>query len=280
MDIAEQIRIDPDVIEVALLSQPQSACPVVHHFGPGVYIREVTIPAGSYALGNLQLFEHLNIVIRGKVAVIGDSGVRVIEGPSIFTGQPGRKLGYCIEECVWQNVYPNPDNCRDIETLENRWTEKSEVAKMFGKLYMECLSDQRQADRDDFERVLKESGLSAEQVRKESEVDNVVAMPTEYAARLSVRDSHIEGKGLFLSSAASAGDVIAPARIGDRRTIAGRYVNHAKTPNCAYRKDHNGDVWLYALRDIAGCIAGHHGEELTADYMQAALTSGRLEVEK
>jgi SET domain-containing protein len=74
--------------------------------------------------------------------------------------------------------------------------------------------------------------------------------------------------------------MIAPARIGDKRTIAGRYVNHAQNPNCAFRKDESGGVWLYALRDIAGCTAGHHGEELTADYMQAALTSGRLEVEK
>jgi hypothetical protein len=243
-----------------------------------VYIREVTIPAGSYALGNLQLFEHLNIVIRGKVAVIGDSGVRVIEGPSIFTGQPGRKLGYCIEECVWQNVYPNPDNCRDIETLENRWTEKSAIAKQFLKIYAECLSEQRQADRDDFERVLKETGLSAEQVQKESEVDDLIAMPAEYATRLSVRDSHIHGKGLFLSSPVLAGQIVAPARIGEHRTDAGRYVNHSKTPNCFYKKDSSGDIWLCALRDIDGCVGGHHGEELTADYLQAATISGRIEV--
>jgi hypothetical protein len=278
MDIAEQIRIDPNVIEAAMLSQPQAECPVVHHFGPGVYIREVTLKAGAYALGHFQRFERLDIVLRGKVAIICDDGVRVIEGPCMFVGQPGRKLGYCIEECVWQNVYPNPDNCRDIETLEARWAEKSAVAKLFDQLYLECLAEQHQGDRDDFAKMLDKDVVSAE--RTESEIANLTELPTEYASRLSVRNSPIEGRGLFLSSPAKEGEMIAPARIGEKQTIAGRYVNHAKNPNCAFRKDESGGVWLYALRDIAGCTAGHYGEELTVDYTQAAIISGRLEVKK
>jgi hypothetical protein len=226
-------NIDPDVLEPYLLSHAQAPAPVAHHFGPGVYVREVTIPAGAYALGNRQKFEHLNIVIKGKVAMIDEQGVKVVSAPLIFTGQPGRKLGYVIEECVWWNIYPNPDECRDIEELEKRWTERSPIAQEFIGYYDEAMERQREADRMDYAQLLETIGMTDEEVRAEAENHgDMVDLPNEYAARVSIRKSPIAGKGLFLSAPASAGEMIAPAKIGESRTIAGRYVNHARTPNC------------------------------------------------
>ena len=276
----EVANIDPDMLEPYLLTFPQAPCPVVHHFGPGVYIREVTIPKGAIAMGHKQRHEHLNIVLKGSVAIIGDDGqVRVISAPAIFTGQPGRKVGGCIEDCVWHNVYPNPDDCRDIEILEARWLEKTDAAIEYERLYTECLSKHHDHDRADFAFMLDEMGVTAKQVREESEIQtDIVQLPSEYSTRLSVRQSAIEGRGLFLSSQASAGEVIAPARIGDNRTIAWRYVNHAKSPNCEYRPMPDGNIYLVALVDINGAIGGSAGCELTADYRQARSVSGRIEV--
>lgn len=272
--------IDPDVIEPYLLSQAQAQCPVAHYFGPGVYIREVTIPAGAYALGNRQKHEHLNIVIKGKVAMIDEQGVKTVEGPAIFTGKPGRKLGYVLEDCVWQNIYPNPDNCRDIETLEDRWTEKSEIAKEFLGYYHEASERLRQDDRKDYANLLAAIGMTEDQVRQESEItQDMVDLPDEYMARLTIRKSPIEGKGLFLSASAKQGEFIAPARIDDCRTVAGRYVNHAANPNCHYVKQGNV-IYLVALRDINGCAGGHAGEELTVNYLDALQVGGRIEVTK
>lgn len=270
-------NIDPDVIEPYLLSHAQASCPVAHHFGPGVYVREVTIPAGSYALGNRQKSEHLNIVIKGKVAMIDKDGVKVVEGPLIFTGQPGRKLGYVVEECVWWNIYPNPDNCRDIEELEKRWTERSAIADEYIGYYDEAMSKSREADRQDYAELLQAIGYTDEQARAESEnLGDMVDLPSEYAARFSIRKSHIAGKGLFLSVPAEPGELLAPAKIGDNRTIAGRYVNHAKSPNCEYVQI-DGTIWLKAIESIQGCLGGHVGDELTVNYMQALQVSKRLE---
>ena len=41
-------------LEAVFLEQPQVDCPVVHRFGPGIYIREVTIPAGALSIGHYQ----------------------------------------------------------------------------------------------------------------------------------------------------------------------------------------------------------------------------------
>lgn len=273
-------KIDPDILEPYLLSASQADCPVVHHFGPGVYVREVTIPKGALAMGHKQRFEVLNIVLKGSVAIIDDGAVKVISAPTIFVGKPGRKLGYCIEECVWQNVYANPDNERDIETLENRYLDKSEFYRSFHKTYIEELGKMYQEERDDYALMLAETGFSEDQVRAETEIsEDMVDLPETYSVRLSVRPSPIEGRGLFISHPAKAGDLIAPARIAGNRTIAGRYVNHSHNPNCKYERIGN-NVVLIAIKDIGGAAGGSPGDELTADYRQALVASGRIEVKK
>jgi hypothetical protein len=271
-------RINPDVLEPFLLSQPQVPCPVVHHFGPGVYVREVSMGKGTYAMGNRQKSEHLNIVIKGKVAMIDEKGVNVVSGPSIFTGKPGRKLGYVVEDCVWWNVYPNPDECRDIEELEKRWTERSPIAEEFIGYYDEALAKHYESDRVDYAKVLASLGITDEQVRAETEnKSDLVDLPNEYASRVSIRKSPIQGKGLFLSSSAESGELIAPSRIGANRTIAGRYVNHSARPNCEYVVI-GENIWLKSIKPVNGCMGGRNGDELTVNYLQALKVAGRLEV--
>ena len=41
---------DVEKLEAAFLEQEQADCPVQHHFGPGVYIREVVLPNDSHCL--------------------------------------------------------------------------------------------------------------------------------------------------------------------------------------------------------------------------------------
>ena len=276
----ELANLNPDVLEPYLLTLPQAPCPVVHHFGPGLYVREVTIPSGAFAMGHKQRFEHLNIVLKGSVAVLNDDGsVSVIKAPALFVGKPGRKVGACIDECVWQNVYANPDNCRDIETLEARYLEKTDIALAYERLYVDCLSKHHESDREDYAELLSELGMTDEQVMAETEIQSdMIDLPNEYATKVSIRPSPIQGKGLFLSSPADAGEVIAPARIGNCRTIAGRFVNHSKSPNCEYRKMPSGDIYLVAKAEINGALGGSAGCELTADYRQALEVSGRMEV--
>ena len=49
--------VDPakiEKVESHLLDLPQVECPVVHHFGPGIYIREVTLPRSEEHTSELQ----------------------------------------------------------------------------------------------------------------------------------------------------------------------------------------------------------------------------------
>jgi len=261
-------------VESHLLDLPQVECPVVHHFGPGIYIREVTLPAGTLAIGHAQRFEHLNIMLAGAVAMIGDDGqTKVLRAPMIFVGKPGRKLGYVLETCIWQNVYATEE--RDIDKLESMFLDKSSTWQAHAEASKQLESYHRREDREDFELVVRLAGFTPDVVRAQSEnTDDQIAMPSGFAPKFTVRDSAIEGKGVFLSAPVDQGEVIAPACIDGMRTPAGRYTNHSKTPNAKFVKDESGGIWLVATHRIAGCIGGSQGEEVTIDYRQALALSG------
>ena len=262
-------------LESHMLDLPQVECPVVHHFGPGIYVREVTLPAGAFTVGHAQRHEHLNIMLTGAVAILDDNGqVKVLRAPMIFVGQPGRKVGLILETCTWQNIYPNPDNERDIDALEDRWLDKSSTWQAHQAASQLSLIDGHDVDRADFAALVKEAGFDEATVRTQSEFEGDQMPLPDGFAKVTVRPSPIEGLGVFLSAPAEQGELIGPARLSGFRTPLGRYTNHSLVPNAAFVKADNGDIYLYALRRIAGCAGGSQGEEVTIDYRQALALSG------
>ena len=114
-----------DSVEAAMLDMPQIDCPLTHHFGGGIYIREGFIAAGTYIIGHTHKKHTMNVLLKGKMAVFVNGEVKVIEGPFIFVSEPGRKLGYAIEDCVFQNIHPTEST--DIDEIEAEFIEKSEA---------------------------------------------------------------------------------------------------------------------------------------------------------
>lgn len=256
-------------LESHMLQLPQAECPVEHYFGPGVYIREVTLPAGVLAVGHTQKHSQLNVMISGSVAMLDDAGnVKVLKAPMIFVGKPGRKVGFVIDTCVWQNVYPNPDDLQDIDALESKWLDKSGSWKSHeAEAHLKAVAA-HEDDRVDFSEMVVQAGFDESTVRAQSENEaDQIAMPEGFT-RVTLRKSPIEGLGVFLSYPAEDRELIGPARINDMRTPLGRYTNHSKNPNAVFVKD-GDDVYLYATRRIAGCAGGGQGEEVTVNYRQA-----------
>jgi len=136
----EFAEIDLDIVEEYLLSQDQAECPVQHYFGPGVCIRELFVPAGSLVLSHKHKEQTMNILLKGKAAVVINEEVRVIEGPYIFVSEPGRKLGYAIEDVVWQNVFATDET--DPEKIEDLFVDKSDAwkSKQDEKKYADAIS--------------------------------------------------------------------------------------------------------------------------------------------
>lgn len=253
--------------EFEMLKLPQEPCPVVHRFGPGIYIREVTLKAGIFALGHRQKTEHLNIILKGCVEMLDGS---VLTAPLLFVGKPGRKCGYVREETVWLNVYSTHET--DVEKLEDTLIEKSETfttSQSAGMLNGE-------GARKDFVQMLLDLGVTADTVREQSEnEDDQIPMP-HGSYKFQLAPSPIEGRGVFACSGITAGETIGPARIGSERTPLGRYTNHGKAPNAAMVRRRN-QIDLVAVRNIEGNCGGQLGEEITIDYREAVGVSRCLQ---
>lgn len=115
-------------LEKELLQAPQVPCPTTHHFGRGVYMREMSAPAGTLILGHAHKYEHMCILLKGGLRVLNQDGTTSdLYAPFIFNANPGRKLALTLSDVSFMNVHPNEDEERDIEKLEERWVTKSDV---------------------------------------------------------------------------------------------------------------------------------------------------------
>jgi quercetin dioxygenase-like cupin family protein len=115
-------------IEGAMLAYPQVDCQITHRFGPNIYIREGLIPAGTLIMGHTHRTEHMNVVLKGRVAVVMDGEVQILEGPTSFTAPAGRKVIYAIDEAIMQNVHVTSET--DVAALEDQLVDKSDTWKV------------------------------------------------------------------------------------------------------------------------------------------------------
>lgn len=105
-------------------AQPQIQCEEKHHFGPNIYIKEVTMPAGSLIIGKHHRMEHLCNMISGRMMILQEDGTtKELVAPMTFVAKPGRKVAYILETVVFQNIYSTPET--DIEKLENMCVDNS-----------------------------------------------------------------------------------------------------------------------------------------------------------
>jgi len=98
-------------------ADPQVDCPLKHHFAPGVYIREIFMPAGAVVIGKIHKTEHFNIIQQGRVRIFDPEGALELAGPVTFVSKPGvQKVLYIAEDTVWSTVHLTDE--RDLEKLE------------------------------------------------------------------------------------------------------------------------------------------------------------------
>jgi hypothetical protein len=262
-------------IEQKMLTLPQAECPVSHKFGEGIYIRELSMKAGTLAIGHEQRFKHFNVFLKGKVLMRNEDGsTTILEAPMTFFADGGRKVGYVLEDMVWQNIYPNPENETDIESLETKWLIKSDSWKQHKSFIGDLKVLEHEVDRQDFKDALIEIGVSEEIVTEQSEnKDDQISYLNNHTR---TAESAIHGVGFFATIPIPANVIISPSRIGGLRTPAGRYTNHSANPNARMEGDEDGNIWLISIRDIEGCKGGELGEEITVDYRQAIKETLRI----
>lgn len=229
-------------------TQPQLDIPVTDYIHAGMYTRQITIPKDTIITGQIYKFDHFDIMISGDITVSTDTDKpKRFTGFNVFKGMSGKKrAGYAHEDTTWITVHA-------VQGESGEKIQKYLTADTFDELrefYLCC-------DRFDYARMVKELGATQEEIMKV--VENKDDQTGTISDNCYLDDSEISGVGCFSHNNIERGVVIAEARIGDKRTLEGRYINHSMRPNCKMVM-HSGGISVLSIANIA------KHEELTVNY--------------
>ena len=121
--------------EAALLSLPQVEIPTHTYILNGLLIREGIVPAGVFAMGHRHKYRHLNLLLKGAIALRMDDGIRIVRAPEIWVAEPGRKAAFFLEETVWLNVLHTDEE--DVGIAQEIVVEKTDTWKKIAALAQE-----------------------------------------------------------------------------------------------------------------------------------------------
>lgn len=136
-------------LEGECLKMEQVETPLTHRFAPGVYLREIFMPAGALVIGHKHKTEHFNIITKGEALVVMDGQKYLVTAGDTFVSQPGvRKVLYILEDMVWQTVHPiadqnagslsEGDQLKLVDELEPNLIIKSDTWKTAEKAKLEA----------------------------------------------------------------------------------------------------------------------------------------------
>ncbi|PVY56732.1 MULTISPECIES: hypothetical protein [unclassified Simplicispira] len=112
--IQETTREKVNRLEDALRSVPQVDCPIRHHFAPGIYAREITIPKGTVLTGAVHKQESLVVLSAGRLRLVTDDGTVEISAPYTLTCKAGAKnAALALEDSVWTNFFATEETDQD-----------------------------------------------------------------------------------------------------------------------------------------------------------------------
>lgn len=97
--------------------------PLKHWLAPGIYAREIHLPAGTVVVGKIHRHRHFNIISQGKVTCYTEFGLEHHQAPASFISEPGTKrVVVTHEDAIWTTIHPNPTDETDVTKLEEMFT--------------------------------------------------------------------------------------------------------------------------------------------------------------
>tara|TARA_A100001515_G_scaffold70470_1_gene56043 strand:- start:789 stop:1220 length:432 start_codon:yes stop_codon:yes gene_type:complete len=114
-----------EIVTQAVKANPNQPTPYIntHHFAPGIYVRAYYGVKGSVVVSQVHLHEHLTILAAGHCRVIStmqnEERIDVYKDFAIInTPSLTKRALYFLEDTTILTIHLNPDNIRDIPTLE------------------------------------------------------------------------------------------------------------------------------------------------------------------
>lgn len=125
-DVQRSMREKVYELEDIMRLAPQVDCPVTHHFSDGIYAREMLIPKGTVLTGKIHKYTNLNIMSKGELSVLTESGVVRVKAPFTIVSPAGTKrIAYAHEDTIWTTIHATEDT--DLEKIEHHFVAQDEA---------------------------------------------------------------------------------------------------------------------------------------------------------
>ena len=99
-------------------------CPLTHQFGDGLYVRTIFMPKGMLIVSKIHKYTHPAFIMSGKVSVLDEKGLKLIQGPCSFMTPAGTKrLLYTHEDTTWVTVHATKET--DLAKIEDEVIAKT-----------------------------------------------------------------------------------------------------------------------------------------------------------
>jgi hypothetical protein len=138
--VAPDLRARLADLEAAIVAElPLVDLPIRHFWIPGVYVREMTIPAGTVLTGKIHKHEQVSIVAKGDISVLTEDGIKRVQAPFVLVSPPGvKRAGFAHEDTIWMTVHRYDDEqtpervegvlvCNTFEEFERFALEQKEA---------------------------------------------------------------------------------------------------------------------------------------------------------
>lgn len=113
--------------------------PVIHHFAPYMYAREIRMKAGDLVVGKIHNHAHVNNISKGRVLVTTEFGSDEFRAPYQFVSTPGTKRAVLVlEDCIWTTYHPQKK--RDVSEADLADIESDVIAKDYDEFEYKKLS--------------------------------------------------------------------------------------------------------------------------------------------
>jgi quercetin dioxygenase-like cupin family protein len=108
-------------LEDIAATEGEANCPLKHTFTPGMYTREIFVPAGTIIVTKIHRHEHSVFVLQGDCTVYSNDGtLKRVTAPCMMVTPAGTKRAvYVHTDTIWVTVHANPNNETDLQKLEN-----------------------------------------------------------------------------------------------------------------------------------------------------------------
>lgn len=118
MDLEDKLKTVPGSYGMAEFNEGK----ITHHFGTGVYGRELFIPAGNVIVSQIHKNKTFNIIAKGKIKVIcPHKGANTYQGPFCFVSEPmTKRIVIAFEDTLWITAHANENDTEDLEEIQSK----------------------------------------------------------------------------------------------------------------------------------------------------------------